>query len=108
MLDELERLDQAATPGPWAANRGSHGVMVLSPLNIIVATCSWGTDEANTANSALICAARNALPALLRVARAAQTLLDQVPSAIDDPELDEAREALETALAALEGAEGRE
>lgn len=62
-IDELQRLHEAATKGPWEA--GSYFV--------------WAEDEhcvcaADTENQALIAAMRNALPALLRVARAAQQL----------------------------------
>lgn len=102
MLDELERLEQAATPAPWYSNRTEPAPYEIcsgnprTPDLLIAAAPEYGV------NADLIVAAVNALPALLRVARAAQTLLDQVPSAIDDPELDEAREALEAALAALD------
>lgn len=108
MLDELERLHQAATPGPWYSNRADPAPYEIcsgnprTPDLLIAAAPEYGV------NADLIVAAVNALPALLAAARAAQALLDQVSSTIDDPELDEAREALEAALAALEGAEGRE
>lgn len=108
MLDELERMEKAATPGPWYSNRTEPAPYEICSGNPRTPDLLAAVVPEYGMNADLIVAARNALPALLAVARAAQALLGQVPSTIDDPELDEAREALEAALAALEGAEGRE
>ena len=72
MLDELERLERAATPVPIGIDRDGE----IFPLDAdgeyiiqgeIAAMCS---DNPN--DGPLFVAARNALPALLRVARAAK------------------------------------
>jgi len=82
-IAELRRLEQAATPGEWWPE-GSH---VYGPKDSrsqykngrqLVATATdlpIGRQESfspNNADAALIAAARNALPALLRVAEAAR------------------------------------
>ena len=113
ILDDLEAAEKAATPGPWA-NDGRY-LATNEPYPLVgapdgdyhsrVADCAfygaWG-DEQCHANAAFIALSRNALPALLRVARAAEGLLAQVPSSIDDQELDDTRDALAAALAALD------
>ena len=62
MLDELERLLKDATPGPWLMLPGYE------------ASEDWRDDDTEQGDIRLTCAAVNALPALLRVARAAQEL----------------------------------
>lgn len=64
-LDELERLEREATPGPWTFN-GLHDFPEVRPVAL------WGGfDQADTpksakvANARLIAASRNALPDLL-------------------------------------------
>ncbi len=66
-LDELRRLEAAATPGPWASNRGYEqgdpGVFVCPVAGGYVIACEdQGPSEAD---ADLIVAARNALPSLL-------------------------------------------
>lgn len=69
-LEELERLEREATPWPWSAIPFSggvtNGVHRFAHCNI--------KHFPNVANAALIAAARNALPVLLRIARAARAL----------------------------------
>lgn len=67
-IDELQRLHEAATKGPWRAI----GSLVDGDDSayIGVAECY------RPSNAELIAAMRNALPALLRVARAARKVLD--------------------------------
>ena len=72
MLDELERLDRAATPGRWEI-QGRMFVYVASASGPKIACCGVPDSEADRHNAAFIAAARNALPALLRVARAADS-----------------------------------
>ena len=90
-LDELERLSKAATPGPW----------------LIVPNSAEGKDEAwdywhkvgpldlmgkePDAETLFIAAARNHLDALIRVARAAQKVVDGAwHDCSNHPELDRA------------------
>jgi len=80
-LDELDRLEKAATPGPWVHFDGApeHGNAYVSgpePDNWTAAEC-FGSDP--DADAALIAAARNALPGLLAIAQAAQKLLAVCP-----------------------------
>jgi hypothetical protein len=68
ILDHLQRLHEAATTGPWK----SHGLLVDGEEHddyiIGAAECFREVD------GELIAAMRNALPALLRVARAARVV----------------------------------
>lgn len=70
-LDDLAKLEQAATGGKWEARRLNAGGMTL-----VEAHGDFGKTNVTTfmrpASAALIAAARNALPALLKVARAAK------------------------------------
>ena len=72
-LGALRAMVERATPGEWLFSKGdgegyveahSFGVIVhgIDPVAII----RGGTEEEDNANGALICAAANALPALLR------------------------------------------
>ena len=72
MLDELERLEREALLGPWTVHQGSFNVYVRSAGGLIVCSCAWQDRQADAQSAKLIAAARNALPALLRLARAAQ------------------------------------
>jgi hypothetical protein len=123
-IDELERLLAEATQGTWGAEeeeatgRGKKWHMVAVWYGPVV--CRTGTTDMPRAaeDAALIAAARNALPALLRVARAAQKWHaaqreyeawheDESRPASDGDgiveEMDAAHAALSAALAALEG-----
>ena len=77
VLDELERLENAATPGEWSLE-GEITVIAddedgFKPWFVCEATsdCGYERDHAGD-NAALIAASRNALPALLRLARVAE------------------------------------
>lgn len=68
LLDTLEALERQATPGPWAIHTDLRKwVMNDDPR------AEWGINRDNDA--AFVVAARNAFPALLRMARAADRLL---------------------------------
>jgi hypothetical protein len=72
-IDQLEKLEKAATPGPWTIGRG---VVIngaeYGGLNISrTATMGDKGDDLE-----LIAAARNALPALLAVAKAAAVIAE--------------------------------
>lgn len=81
MLDELERLEKAATPGDWRRVKDTRGTYIESPEVELhypgtrwldtwpVARVDMTGDAVDEANAALIVAARNALPELLRLAR---------------------------------------
>ena len=112
-LDELQRLHEAATPGPWEAREH----LVLLPLwnreypDGQVRICPSLTFEhrhVEQPNAALIAAARNSLPALLRLARRARRLeeaaaalmrIDAQCWMVVDREVRDARNALRAALA---------
>jgi hypothetical protein len=78
-LDELERLEQAATPGPWETSEcdcdrackvnisdaDGYGIAMCWPYANI-RTALKKDQCASQADAALIVAARNALPALIR------------------------------------------
>ncbi len=72
-LDELERLERAATPGPWFTEddtRYSEGCTIGS-APVMTAHTSWTAPAKN--DDRLIAAARNALPDLIKIARAVAT-----------------------------------
>ena len=77
MIDELERLLAQATPGTWEADEFIVDAPAAKPtLNVdrrVVASGFGGTERA-IIHAALIAAAVNALPALIRVARAARLM----------------------------------
>lgn len=70
ILDELERLQAAATPGPWARARKP----VIEPNFYIVANSRWNWDGGPLAkpDADYLVKAMNTLPALIHVARAAE------------------------------------
>lgn len=73
-IDELEKLEKAATPGPWAEEEGD----VMGPGDVN-GYANWITSDAEQADAALIAAARNALPELLRIVRHLAEAEDPVP-----------------------------
>jgi len=101
-LDELKRLDAAATPAPWIYD---HGDILDADLSGLLRDV-----ECDTRNTRLIAAARNALPALLAVAEAAKAyrLANEDAGAWNDMRqaesvrASELGEALSAALAELE------
>lgn len=71
-LDELERLEREATKAMWGTTTWD-GLLFVSSTNLGEYVCELGLgSKAAERDAALIAAARNALPALLRVARAAR------------------------------------
>ena len=101
-LSTLRALEAAATPGPWITHKG-YDYHIEPNLHHDSEDVGWvfGTPDLD-----LTIAARNALPALLRVAEAARALYE----AMDDSMMTEPRPAgehaarfvLAAALAALE------
>lgn len=106
-LDELRRLERLASAAPWTTRLHQGAWRVLPPSGPWE-VCDTGDDTPAAADdAALIAAARNALPALLRVAQEAADLIDALEehdfsdSGISN-ELSESWEGLRAALAALE------
>jgi hypothetical protein len=68
LLDTLEALERAATPGPWAevAESGDWWVEGAEGIGVCESNEAWN----HQGDVNLMVAARNALPALLRLARA--------------------------------------
>ena len=71
-LDELERLADAATPGPWGRWALEDSLIVQSEDAQRIATARRGDD------AGFIAAARGALPALIARLRAAETQRDEL------------------------------
>jgi hypothetical protein len=92
-LDRLEELEQVATSGPW---RWDGGTLVDDGHDEAIGISR--ASAVQTDDAELIAALRNAAPALLRVARAAERWhrAEIVPGTIDAAirELDEAVQAL--------------
>jgi hypothetical protein len=110
-IDELERLLAEASPGPWEAKRDySKDWLIAGHGKILVDSMDSGPHGERDIR--LIAAARNALPALLRVARAARELEEILATVAADADAADvlvmrrhaARAELRAALAALEGA----
>ena len=107
MIDELEHLEQAATAQRWRVE--SHRIVDQDGTTLLRAPVA--RDATDYCNLELAAAARNALPALLRVARAAgelEEILAAVAADADDADVlvmrrQAARAELRAALAALEG-----
>jgi len=90
-LDELERLEREATPGPWRTDR--FGVVWIDKESLRAAGARWlirgqvasvtgipddlPSDHVDR-NTSFIAAARNAMPALLRELRAARDIVEHV------------------------------
>lgn len=109
ILDELQRLDAEATKGPWTAEfTGPRGMDV--PCLLIPKHDGFITGFQREADTDWIETARNALPALVEVARAARGAEDALDAALDDDghcarctEGHAALRALRAALARLDG-----
>ena len=69
VLDDLERLDKAATPGEWKYGNVFKDKCYANGELVFQERDGW---NAKQADRDLISASRNALPALLRLARAAE------------------------------------
>lgn len=110
-LDELKRLERDATPEPWETTTWDGLLFVASVQQLqgtYVCELGMGSDGAQR-DAALIAAARNALPALLRVAGIAQEVraalhLNGVDTEAMRESLEDIEERLAAALAALEAA----
>lgn len=104
-LDRLSELERGATKPPWATPGSSTQLCYdIDPDVAGVGETGFG-GVWNYADAAFISAARNALPALLAVARAAEACESEWTGlgALDGPDdLDDDFDALRAALAALD------
>ena len=78
-LDEIEKLIEAASPGPWE-HRDNCEVMTTEMLRHCVASCGPKRDfsfgnSSSMANAAFIAASRTLMPKLLKVSAAAKLWL---------------------------------
>jgi hypothetical protein len=74
-IDELRRLEAAATPGPWYVNddyRGSQRRELDGDRSLMSRATTCTVNAWRLSDAALFAAARNALPLLLDVVEAAQ------------------------------------
>ncbi len=73
-LDELEKLEKAATPGPWDKISKMDGYTAIGAKTLIARVFSevFRDQATETANANLIAGLRNAAPQLLEIARAAE------------------------------------
>lgn len=100
VLDRLDALRTEATPGPWIEDAGYR---VRDAAGVVITEGKHMTGW-NGRDSALIVAAVNALPALLRIARAAEVALAALVEEIDWYPNNEAPEATVKATAELRSA----
>lgn len=95
-LDEIRKLIEAATPGPWA-----YRIFEVDPITCIIRRDNAYpgesvADNTNLADAEFIAAARTLLPALLAVAEKAEALLeDEGMRSVNSGGLCEALAALE-------------
>lgn len=77
-LDELERLREAATPGPWKHNIEPRrdGMGFIWPFSSIESEDANVTDSITRADAAYIVAACNAVPRLVEMLRIAVSLIE--------------------------------
>lgn len=77
-LDELERLREAATPGPWKHNIEPRrdGMGFIWPFSSIESEDANVTDSITRADAAYIVAACNAVPMLVEMLRIAVSLIE--------------------------------
>lgn len=76
-IDELERLDKEATPGPWKDVLTQAGIRHIEPgewSKEICALYGGSHDTGDIENSSLIVAIRNALPAIIAELKAGRAL----------------------------------
>lgn len=81
-LDELEKLEAKATPGPWKFSHGDnfdHFSIWNDEAEFVVQDDS--DVEPSTENLVAICRLRNAAPALIRELRAARKVIDAAKKA---------------------------
>ena len=77
-LDELERLREAATPGPWKHNIEPRrdGMGFIWPFSSIESEDANVTDSITRADAAYIVAACNAVPRLVEMLRIAVSFIE--------------------------------
>jgi len=107
-LDALQRLHEAATPEPWTAE---YACIVAGPVGARTMSI-YDEGGHSPEDAAMIAASRNALPALLRLARRARRLEEAAQAylrieaqcwMIGDRDVSDALDALRAALAEGEG-----
>jgi hypothetical protein len=80
-IDDLERLERSATPGPWEAKRDySKDWLIAGHGKILVDSMDGGPHGERDIR--LIAAARNALPALLAAIKAGRECADDLESVL--------------------------
>lgn len=108
-LKELEKLCNAATPGPWEADEGLSSdewiIFAIAPkaLTELVGT-RYTASVYNKADAAFIAAARSALPALVRQWRKVLPLVEAALDGIDRTETENGSGWWETSEGAAFGA----
>ena len=75
LLDQIDRLDQQATKGPWSATPKTYGIARVKNLEGL--TIATNTSESITE---LIALARTALPQLAKALRGVLDVLDTYPA----------------------------
>lgn len=104
-LEDLKRLCDEATPGPWAdiSNNRDIDAMVIWSTGPEDELKHYATyQECTNADAAFIAAARTYLPKLIAAAEAAKKFRNSDPAHVYSTEYYDAREELDDALAALE------
>jgi len=74
MIERIEALIAAATPGPWRTARMLPLAVVSEPTDSIVATIAEWSSEVETADAAFVAHARQLLPLMLEVVKASDEL----------------------------------
>ena len=81
-LDRLQALHDAATPGPWEAVDCDNGKALLQRPHLLPRKVGHSTELSPGADSFLIVAMRNALPALLAEVRALREERERTEAAL--------------------------
>jgi hypothetical protein len=110
-ITKLRALHEAATPGPWRQDDGgADDWIVAGPCGEFIADIGWlGAVNSDAParpdeDSALIAAARNALPALLDIAEAARAYLEAMEGVCPYAKQREAMFRLQDSLDAISDA----
>lgn len=106
-LDEIRKLIEAATPGPWTAEEsteplGIEDAILTGPTTVHEGCVGERTAFHVMADARFIAAARTLLPALLEVAEAADDHRAALGDHRDPSDCPRTRDRLAGALAALE------
>lgn len=101
LLEHLTELEQKATPGPWKVRvKGNRvwGIVVPAslqePLDVVIVETDSGYYPPRMPEARFIAVARNAMPDLLALARAAGEVVRAERERISGQDRDEAHQAL--------------